>query len=60
MKSPIQISVPDFDDKDLGMITIAVISIFAMFCIPDPTTIVSSAITGIAGFVVGRQKEPTK
>jgi len=56
MTNPIQIKIPDFDDKDLGMIVIAAITIFAMFLLPDPTTIVSSAITGIAGFVVGRDK----
>lgn len=47
--------VPNFDDKDLGIIAILIIAIFAMYRVPDPTNIITQAITAIAAFVVGEK-----
>ena len=47
--------VPDFDDKDLGIMAIALIAVVAMFKL-DPaqaSTIATACVSGIAGFVTG-------
>jgi hypothetical protein len=49
--------IPDFDDKDLGIIAIALIAIVSMFKL-DPQAaqqIVIPCIAGIAGFVTGQK-----
>lgn len=47
--------IPDFDDKDLGIIAITIIAVCAMFKLEtgQAITVVSSCISGIAGFVTG-------
>ncbi len=45
----------NMDDKDLVIISVTIIGIIALFVIADPTTILSSIISGLFGIAVGRK-----
>ena len=45
----------NMDDKDLVIISTTIIGIVSLFVLADPTTIVSSIITGLMGIAVGRK-----
>ena len=47
--------IPNFDDKDLAIISLALIALVAAFVQEDSMTIISSAISAIAGLAVGRK-----
>ena len=42
------------DEKLVGILTIGIIAVIALFRLAEPTNIVIPCITGIAGFVTGR------
>jgi len=47
--------VPDFDDKDLVIICATLIAIISIFGIAeDPSTIVTSVVSGLFGVAVGK------
>ena len=45
----------NMDDKDLVIISVTIIGIIALFVLADPTTILSSIISGLFGIAVGRK-----
>jgi len=45
----------NFDDKDLVILSVTIIGIISLFVLADPTTIVSSIISGLFGIAVGRK-----
>ena len=47
--------IPDFDDKDLGIMAITIIAVVAMFKLDagQASTIATACVSGIAGFVTG-------
>lgn len=44
----------NMDDKDLVIISVTVIGIIALFVLTDPTTILSSIISGLFGVATGK------
>lgn len=44
---------PLFDEKIIGIISIALIAIVSLFRLAEPANIVIPCVTGIAGFVTG-------
>lgn len=42
------------NDKDLVIIGVVIIAVFAMFFIPEPTIIISNIIAGLFGIATGR------
>lgn len=44
----------NMDDKDLVIISVTVIGIISLFVLGDPTTILSSVISGLFGLATGR------
>lgn len=45
----------NMDDKDLVIISVTVIAIVSLFVLADPTTIISSIVSGLFGVAVGRK-----
>jgi len=43
------------NDKEMVIIAVTLIAIISIFFLVDPTTIVSSCVSGLFGVVVGRQ-----
>ena len=48
--------MPDFDDKDLAMILMAILGIGALFIFKD-SQVITMVITGIAALATGRDKK---
>jgi hypothetical protein len=48
-------SLPNLDDKDLAILSIALIALTSVIVLSDPTTVVASSISAIAGIAVGRK-----
>ncbi len=44
----------NMDDKDLVIISVTIIGIIALFVLADPTTILSSIISGLFGVATGK------
>lgn len=45
----------NMDDKDLVIISVTIIAIVSLFVLADPTTIISSIVSGLFGVAVGRK-----
>ncbi len=44
----------DFDDKDVAMISLTIIALISLWVLAEPTTILTSVISGILGLATGR------
>ena len=49
-----------FDEKIIGIISIALIAIVSLFSLAEPANIVIPCVTGIAGFVTGAAVEAVR
>ena len=46
----------EIDDKDIAMIGIVILAGVAIFFIPEPTTVITGAITALGALATGRKK----
>ncbi len=50
----------DIDDKDIAMIGIVILGGLALFVIPEPTAIITGAITALGALASGRKGSNNK
>lgn len=55
VKKMYRFKMPDFDDKDLAMILMAILGFGALFIFKD-SQVITMVITGIAALATGRNK----
>jgi len=54
-RNPLIALIEEWDDKSQAMFIIGVLGVVALIMVNDPETIVSSAISGIAGMAFGKR-----
>ncbi len=50
----------DVDDKDIAMVGIVILGGLALFVIPEPTAIITGAITALGALASGRKSSNNK